>query len=106
MIAAAGSPGKVGIKVSPGMNFNDIQHDDPVPTYVALAKAIAPLGLAYLHVMRAGIGAEAALRDAFPGVLAPKPRGEGVDWDMDGCAGPSHLWTGALVDARPEDSLK
>jgi N-ethylmaleimide reductase len=69
MIAAAGSPGKVGIKVSPGMNFNDIQHDDPVPTYVALAKAIAPLGLAYLHVMRAGIGAEAALRDAFPGAL-------------------------------------
>jgi len=69
MIAAAGSPGKVGIKVSPGMNFNDIQHDDPVPAYVALAKAIAPLGLAYLHVMRAGIGAEAALRDAYSGTL-------------------------------------
>jgi N-ethylmaleimide reductase len=69
MIAAAGSPGKVGIKVSPGMNFNDIRHDDPVPTYVALANAIAPLRLAYLHVMRAGIGAESALREAFPGTL-------------------------------------
>jgi N-ethylmaleimide reductase len=69
MIAAAASAGKVGIKVSPGMNFNDIQFDDPLPTYLALAKAMAPLGLAYLHVMRAGIGAEAALRQAFPGTL-------------------------------------
>jgi len=69
MIAAAGSPGKVGMKVSPGMAFNDIQHDDPLPTYLALAKAIAPYHIAYLHVMRAGIGAEAALREAFPGTL-------------------------------------
>ncbi len=69
MIAAAGSPGKVGMKVSPGMNFNDIQHDDPMPTYLALASAIAPLRMAYLHVMRAGIGAEAALREVFAGTL-------------------------------------
>ena len=69
MIAAAGSPGKVGMKVSPGMNFNDIGHDDPIPTYLALAKAIAPRRIAHLHVMRAGIGAEIALREAFPGTL-------------------------------------
>jgi len=69
MISAAGSPGKVGMKVSPGMPFNDIGHEDPLPTYLALAKAIAPLHPAYLHVMRTGIGAEAALREAFPGTL-------------------------------------
>ena len=69
MIAAAGSPGKVGMKVSPGMNFNDIHHDDPVPTYVALAKAIAPHRPAYLYVLRTGIGAETALREAFSGTL-------------------------------------
>ena len=69
MIAAAGSPGKVGIKVSPGMPFNDIQFDDPMPTHLALARAIAPLQIAYLHVMRTGIGAEAALREVFPGTL-------------------------------------
>jgi N-ethylmaleimide reductase len=69
MIAAAGSPGKVGMKVSPGMAFNDIKHEDPLPTYVALAKAAAQLHPAYLHVMRAGIGAEAALREAFSGTL-------------------------------------
>ena len=69
MAAAAGSPGKVGIKVSPGMNFNDIQHEEPLPTYVALVKAIAPLRPAYVHVMRTGIGAEAVLREAFSGTL-------------------------------------
>jgi N-ethylmaleimide reductase len=69
MIAAAGSSCKVGMKNSPGMKFNDINDADPIPTYVALAKAIAPLKLAYLHVMRAGIGAESALREAYPGTL-------------------------------------
>lgn len=69
MIAAAGSPGKIGIKVSPGMKFNGINDEDPLPTHLALARALAPKHLAYIHVMRAGIGAESALRDAFPGTL-------------------------------------
>ncbi len=69
MIAAAGSPGKVGMKVSPGMSFNDIQFDDSLHTHLALAKAIAAHRPAYLHVMRTGIGAEAALREVFPGTL-------------------------------------
>ena len=30
---------------------------------------LRPHGLAYLHVMRTGMGAEAALREAFPGTL-------------------------------------
>ena len=51
------------------MRFNGIEDDDPIPTYVALAQEIAQLNPAYLHVMRTGIGAEAALRDAFPGKL-------------------------------------
>ncbi len=69
MIAAAGSSGKVGIKISPGMNFNDIQDPDPIPASIALAQAIAPLHPAYLHVMRTGIGAETKLREAFAGTL-------------------------------------
>jgi N-ethylmaleimide reductase len=52
MGAAAGDSGKVGIKISPAMPFNDIQDDDPVETYTTLVKAIAPMGLAYLHVLR------------------------------------------------------
>ena len=69
MMAAAGSSGKIGMKVSPGMKFNDIGEDDPMPTYLALAAAITPMKLAYLHVMRTGIGAEIALRKAYQGTL-------------------------------------
>ena len=54
------------------MNLNDIQHNDHIPDYVALAKAIAPNGIAYLHVMRTVIGAETALREAFPGKLVKR----------------------------------
>jgi N-ethylmaleimide reductase len=52
MTKAAGSASKVGIKISPAMPFNDIHDDDPVETYTTLVKAIAPMGLAYLHVLR------------------------------------------------------
>jgi N-ethylmaleimide reductase len=52
MIGAAGSASRVGIKISPAMPFNDIQDDDPVETYTTLVKAISPMGLAYLHVLR------------------------------------------------------
>jgi N-ethylmaleimide reductase len=52
MIAAAGDAGRVGIKISPAMPFNDIQYDDPIGTYTELVKAISPLGLGYLHVLR------------------------------------------------------
>ncbi len=55
MIKAAGSAGKVGIKISPAMPFNDIDDADPIETYTALVKAIAPMGLAYLHVLRTTI---------------------------------------------------
>lgn len=69
MISAVGDASRVGIKVSPGMKFNDIEDDDPVATHVALVRAIDRLGLAHLHVMRTGIGAENALRDVYRGTL-------------------------------------
>lgn len=52
MTKAAGSASKVGIKISPQMPFNDIHDADPAETYTTLVKAIAPLGLAYLHVLK------------------------------------------------------
>lgn len=69
MTKAAGSAGRVGIKVSPGMPFNDLQDEDPIGTHLALMDAIGPMSLAYLHVMRTGIGAETALRDRYQGTL-------------------------------------
>lgn len=55
MIAAAGDASLIGIKIAPGMPFNDIQDADPKETYTELVKAIAGKGLAYLHVLRTTI---------------------------------------------------
>src|SRR6185436_13044951 len=72
MIAAAGDASKIGIKISPAMPFNDIQDDDPVETYTTLVKAIAPMGLAYLHVLRTPPipNIFEILRPLYPGTFA------------------------------------
>ncbi|MBV8238976.1 MAG: alkene reductase [Sphingomonas sp.] len=43
---------RVGFRICPGNPFNDIHDDDPAETYAALLQAAAPLGLAYLHLIR------------------------------------------------------
>jgi N-ethylmaleimide reductase len=72
MIAAAGGASKVGIKISPAMPFNDIHDDNPVETYTTLVKAIAPMGLAYLHVLRTPPipNIFEILRPLYPGTFA------------------------------------
>ncbi|WP_138902393.1 alkene reductase, partial [Streptomyces albidochromogenes] len=42
---------RVGFRISPGNPYNDIAEDDLAATYTTLAKRLAPLGLAYLHVL-------------------------------------------------------
>ena len=69
MTKAAGDSRRVGMKVSPGMQFNDIHDQDPIATHLALVDAINGKNLAYLHVMRTGIGAETALRRKYTGKL-------------------------------------
>lgn len=71
MIAAAGSASKVGIKIAPGMPFNDIQDADPRETYTTLVKAIANKGLGYLHVLKTTIpDTYELLRPLWPGTYA------------------------------------
>ncbi len=71
MIAAAGSPAKVGIKIAPGMPFNDINDADPVETYTTLVKALAGKGLAYLHVLQTALpGTFELLRPHYSGTFA------------------------------------
>jgi N-ethylmaleimide reductase len=72
MAAAAGEASRVGIKISPAMPFNDIQDDDPIDTYTTLVKAIAPMGLAYLHVLRTAPLPTIfeTLRPLYPGTFA------------------------------------
>ena len=53
-VAAAIGADRVGIRVSPNVDFNDNAETDRVPsTYAALLDGLKPLGLAYLHVIAA-----------------------------------------------------
>ncbi len=63
-------PQRVGLRICPGNRFNDLHDEDPVATYEALLRAVAPMNLAYLHVVRspdAAIDAFALARASFPG---------------------------------------
>ncbi|MFF5077085.1 alkene reductase [Actinoplanes sp. NPDC000266] len=54
--AVAGEIGadRTGLRVSPGNPYNDINENDTHEVYPALLAALAPLNLAYLHVIHAG----------------------------------------------------
>ncbi|MCA0144338.1 alkene reductase [Blastococcus sp. LR1] len=61
---------RVGFRIAPGNPFNDIVEDDVAAVYPALVDALAPLGLAYLHVVQGEDDALLrTLRDRWPGGL-------------------------------------
>lgn len=68
MVTEVGSD-RVGIKISPEMNFNDIVDANPQETYTYLVKHLQNLDLAYLHVALFGAQFDyhAALRPLFTG---------------------------------------
>jgi N-ethylmaleimide reductase len=68
MAEEAGSD-RVGLKISPEMNFNDISDADPVETYTYLVDLLKPLKLAYLHVALFGSDTDyhSLLRPRFAG---------------------------------------
>ena len=74
--AVAGQIGadRLGLRISPANPFNDIAEDDHRETYLALVDALAPLGLAYLHV---GEGPDTEftpmLRERWGGTLILNP---------------------------------
>ena len=51
-MAAAIGAGRVGLRLCPGNPYNDIDDANPAETAIALCTAVAPLNLAYLHIMR------------------------------------------------------
>ena len=60
--------GRVGLRISPGNTAGDMHENDTVSTYDALLDRIAPLGLAYLHLLiHPEDPAFGALRGAWPG---------------------------------------
>lgn len=56
---------KVGVRISPLNPFNDMHDSDPQVTFEAVARALSPLGLAYLHVMESAIGENKHPQQAF-----------------------------------------
>ena len=66
------TPDRVGYRVSPTGEFNDIRDSDPKVTFGLLAKGLGDLGLCYLHVVETFAGSPRdddmidALRAAFP----------------------------------------
>jgi N-ethylmaleimide reductase len=67
MSSVAGAD-KVGLRICPGFPFNDVKDPDPQGTFEHLLTEIAPMQLAYLHVMRASpIDVFALARDFFKG---------------------------------------
>ncbi len=49
-VAAAWSPDRVGVRLSPIGNFNDMKDSDPQATFCHAARELDRIGLAYLHV--------------------------------------------------------
>ncbi len=49
---------KVGIRISPENTFNDIDDSDPATLFMAVARALAGKGLAYLHVIEGDMAAK------------------------------------------------
>ncbi|MGB0907322.1 MAG: alkene reductase, partial [Maricaulaceae bacterium] len=70
MCAAVGA-GRVGIRICPGNPFNDLSDDNPEETFAELLKAVNPMKLAYLHVirMKAGVDNIALANTHFDGPI-------------------------------------
>jgi N-ethylmaleimide reductase len=89
--------GRVGLRISPGGTAGDIHEIDTVSAYEALLERIAPLDIAYLHLLidptQATFG---VLRALWPGVLVLNT---GRDRDTDFCQLESFAEWGAISAA-------
>ena len=62
-VTAAIGGGRVGIRLSPVTPANDIVDADPQPLFDYVARQLAPLGLAYVHVIEGATGGPRQLPD-------------------------------------------
>ncbi|QGP81243.1 alkene reductase [Sphingobium sp. CAP-1] len=60
-LAAAIGPGRVGLRICPGVKFNGMDDADPHATYATLLRAINGLGLAYCHLIHIPLDGQDAL---------------------------------------------
>ncbi len=98
-------PDRTGIRISPGNPFNDIFEDDVPELYGALLEALAPLGLAYLHLLHGGNeDLLRSIRRDWPGALLLNRGGADIETRArdveDGLA--DVITVGAMVLANPD----
>ncbi|WP_260639558.1 alkene reductase [Streptomyces angustmyceticus] len=102
---------RTGLRISPGAPFNDIAETDPADlerTYTSLVAALAPLDLAYLHLLEGpDRSLTERLRKDWPGTFVlnpfthPEPTGhDSLDLIENGTA--DLLAFGALFLANPD----
>ncbi|MFG3437776.1 alkene reductase [Nonomuraea sp. NPDC047897] len=84
-VADAIGPARTGMRLSPGITYNGMAESDSEILYTELARALAPLGLAYLHVSENDTrDITKLLRAEWPGTLILNPH----PWSGDGPATP------------------
>jgi N-ethylmaleimide reductase len=62
-VAQAAGPARTGIRLAPVTPANDIVDADPQPLFENVARRLAPLGLAYIHVIEGATGGARVLPD-------------------------------------------
>jgi N-ethylmaleimide reductase len=62
-VAQAAGAGRTGIRLAPVTPANDIVDADPQPLFEYVARQLAPLGLAYIHVIEGATGGARELPD-------------------------------------------
>ena len=62
-VAEAVGGGRVGIRISPVTPANDAYDADPQPLFEHVVRALAPLGLAYVHVIEGATGGPREIAD-------------------------------------------
>ncbi|TDD64256.1 alkene reductase [Actinomadura darangshiensis] len=73
-VADAIGPERVGLRVSPGGTANGVHESDTPELYSALVAALAPIGIAYLHIMELGDRKTTLrIRAEWPGTLILNP---------------------------------
>ncbi|UNO39485.1 alkene reductase [Streptomyces sp. MST-110588] len=76
-VSDAIGPERVGIRISPGVRINGVVEDDAAEIYTALMRALAPYGLAYVHVLEMATRELTELvRAEWPGTLILNPHRE------------------------------
>ena len=96
-VADAIGAGRTGLRISPGNPLGDIDEPEPDATYLALVRALEPIGLAYLHLVESEDRAlTLELRKRFSGVFLLNARTQGRP------SGPEEL---ALIEDGTADML-